>query len=179
MIELPHLLRRARDTVQRTKQYVGLAVNALGWTNDRPLTGPLYADISISDPCNHRCVMCHFHPPDKETPLSQFGGRQPGMMDMATFEQVTEDLYRLGTREVDLVGRGEPLLNPHAIDMVAHAKKRGFRVKMISNGSRLNAERAGRLADLGLDLYQVSINAARRRRTRRFTSPRRPPTTLP
>lgn len=156
----PDLLRHARDLLHRAKQYVGVAVNALGWTNDRPVTGPIYADISISDPCNHRCVMCHFHPPGKTTPLSQFGGRQPGMMDLDTFKQVTEDLYRLGTREVDLVGRGEPLLNPCAVEMVAHAKKRGFRVKMISNGSRLTADRAQAFADLGLDLFQVSLNAA-------------------
>lgn len=157
----PRLLGRIRDTLQRTGQYVGLAINALGWTNDRPPAGPLYADISISDPCNHRCVMCHFHPPGKSTPLSQFGGRQPGMMDLETFRKVTEDLYRLGTREVDLVGRGEPLLNPLAVEMVTHAKNRGFRVKMISNGSRLTAERAQGLADAGLDLFQVSLNVAR------------------
>lgn len=161
MMHRPGLLRRVRDTVQRATQYAGVAVNALGWTKDRPLAGPLYADISISDPCNHRCVMCHFHPPGEATPLAQFGGRNPGVMDLATFEQVTEDLYRLGTREVDLVGRGEPLLNPCVLDMVAHAKNRGFRVKMISNGSRLTSEICRGLAEHGLDLYQVSLNAAR------------------
>jgi AdoMet-dependent heme synthase len=161
MMHFSRLLRHARDTLQRTKQYFGVAANALGWTDDRPITGPLYADISISDPCNHRCVMCHFHPAGKDTPLSQFGGRHPGMMDLGTFKEITEDLYRMGTREVDLVGRGEPLLNPRVLDMVAHAKSRGFRVKMISNGSRLTAARAQGLADLGLDLFQVSLNAAR------------------
>jgi MoaA/NifB/PqqE/SkfB family radical SAM enzyme len=136
-------------------------LTALGWTNDRPLTGPLYAQISISDACDHRCVMCEYHPPGKEAPLSQFGGRHPGMMDLATFKRVTDDLHRMGTRQVNLVGRGEPLLNPHVLDIVAHAKNRQFEVTMTSNGSRLTAERVEALVRLQLDRYQLSLDAAR------------------
>jgi MoaA/NifB/PqqE/SkfB family radical SAM enzyme len=80
-------------------------------------------------------------------------------MDMATFTRVIDDLHRLGTRRIDLVGRGEPLLNSHAIDMIGSAKQRGFEVAMISNGSRL-LDRAQGLVDVGLDRYRVSLDAA-------------------
>lgn len=161
MTPLLRARRYARDALHRTKQYIDVAVNALGWSNDRPLTGPLYAQVSISDPCDHRCVMCEYHPPaEGSLPLSQFGGRRPEVMDLATFKQLTEELYRLGTRQVDLVGRGEPLLNPRALEMVASAKNRGFRVTMTSNGSSLTADRARALADIGLDRYQLSLDAA-------------------
>src|SRR5262245_24900488 len=135
MNHLAGVVTRMRDRWRRAGQYIGIAANALGWFNDRPLRGPLYAQISISDPCDQRCIMCEYHPPaDATTPLAQFGGRRPGVMDMATFERLTDDLCRLGTRQLDLVGRGEPLLNPCALDMVAYAKQRGFMVTMTSNG---------------------------------------------
>src|ERR1043166_5098174 len=101
MMRLAGVVARARDGWQRAGQYVGIAANALGWTRDRPLAGPLYAQISISDPCDQRCVMCEYHPPAEAAPLAQFGGRRPGVMDLATFERVTDDLSRLGTRQLD------------------------------------------------------------------------------
>jgi MoaA/NifB/PqqE/SkfB family radical SAM enzyme len=81
-------------------------------------------------------------------------------MAIETFQGVLDDLRALGTRQVDLVGRGEPLLNPQALEMVGLAKERGFRVTMISNGSRLDAGCARALVDLGLDRYQLSLDAA-------------------
>src|SRR5438552_3784815 len=153
---------RMRERWRRAGHYVAVAANALGWFDDRPVRGPLYAQLSISDPCDQRCVMCEYHPPaDATAPLAQFGGRRPGVMDMATFERVTADLFRLGTRQIDLVGRGEPLLNPRALDMVAYAKQRGFLVTMTSNGSRLTSERAEALVKLRLDRYKLSLDAAR------------------
>lgn len=156
------VINRVRAAVHRAGQYAGVAANARGLTRDRPVTGPLYAQISISDPCDHRCVMCEYHPPSEASPpIAQFGGRRPGVMDLTTFKQITDDLHRLGTRQIDLVGRGEPLLNPAALDMVAYAKQRGMRVTMTSNGSRLSRERAQAFVELGLDRYRVSVDAAR------------------
>lgn len=158
---LAELVARGREVAHRAGQYLGIAAGALGWTGDRPLTGPLYAQISISDPCDHRCVMCEYHPPaEGSAPLEQFGGSRPGVMDVATFERLVDELDRLGTRQIDLVGRGEPLLNPRAIEMIAYAKRRGFTVTMISNGSRLTAERAQALVRIGLDRYRLSLDAA-------------------
>ena len=161
MMSLAQMVARGREVAHRAGQYLGIAAGALGWTADRPLTGPLYAQVSISDPCDHRCVMCEYHPPAEGTPLEQFGGSRPGVMDRATFERLVDELDRLGTRQIDLVGRGEPLLNPRALEMIAYAKRRGFTVTMISNGSRLTGERADALVRIGLDRYRVSLDAAR------------------
>jgi MoaA/NifB/PqqE/SkfB family radical SAM enzyme len=81
-------------------------------------------------------------------------------MNLTTFTELIDGLHRLGTRQVDLVGRGEPLLNPHALDMVAYAKQRDMTVTMISNGSRLTRERAEAFVALGLDRYRLSLDAA-------------------
>src|SRR6185369_2951301 len=141
-----------RSLPRRALQMGQLAVNSLGWTNDIPVGGPLYMQIRISDPCNHRCVMCAYHPPaDHGDALGQFGGELPGLMPRTEFEHLVDELQALGTRQIDLVGRGEPLLHPHAADMVAYAKDRGFTVIMTTNGSRMDGTTARKLIDSRLD----------------------------
>ncbi len=137
-----------------------LAVNSLGWTSDVPVGGPLYMQISISDPCNHRCVMCAYHPPSDDSAGSgQFGGALPALLPFEEFKRLVDELRALGTRQIDLVGRGEPLLHPHAAEMVAYAKERGFTVTMTTNGSRLDGATARKLVESRLDRIRISLNA--------------------
>src|SRR6185369_3264264 len=96
-----------RSLPRRALQMGQLAVNSLGWTNDIPVGGPLYMQISISDPCNHRCVMCAYHPPsDDAAGLGQFGGESPALLSLVEFKGLVDELRALGTRQIDLVGRG-------------------------------------------------------------------------
>lgn len=141
-----------------------LAASGVGLTAGRAPTGPLYAQLSICDPCNHRCVMCWDHPPDgreSEWTQGRFGSEAPGVMGLDTFRGIVDDLHALGTRKVELVGRGEPMLNKHAADMVEYAKGKGFYVGMTSNASKLDAEMARRLVAAGMDHLHVSLNAGR------------------
>jgi MoaA/NifB/PqqE/SkfB family radical SAM enzyme len=149
-----------RALPRKALQMGQLAVNSLGWTKDVPVGGPLYMQVSISDPCNHRCVMCAFHPPaEQDDRLGQFGGTLPGLMPRDEFTALVDELRALGTRQIDLVGRGEPLLHPHAADMVAYAKDRGFTVTMTTNGSRLDEATARKLVEARLDRLRISLNA--------------------
>ncbi len=143
--------------------YASIALGALDVTAGRALRGPLYAQLSIADPCNHRCVMCPYHPPGKSTRalLPQFGGDAPGMMSLERYRAVIADLARLGTRRVDLVGRGEPLLPPHVVEMVALARDAGLEVSLTTNGSRLDEAMVAGLAEAGLDRMKISLNAGR------------------
>ena len=153
---------RVRDAGARLRQYAGVAAGALGVLGDRASAGPLHAQIGVCDPCNHRCVMCWDHPPEDRQSAStrdRFGGRAPGMMSYELFEGIVRDLHALGTRRVDLVGRGEPLLNPRVEDMVALASSLGMLVLLCSNASLLARERARKLVAAGLDRLNVSLNA--------------------
>jgi MoaA/NifB/PqqE/SkfB family radical SAM enzyme len=154
------MLDRLRRLAHRAGQYAGLAATALGIGDDLPWSGPLYAQLSVSDLCDHRCAMCPYHPPSEPPTLAPFGGTRPGLMSLETFTRLVDDLHALGTRRVDLVGRGEPLLNPRIAEMVAHAKSRGFTVTLISNGSQLDERLAGALLQGGLDRLRVSLDAA-------------------
>jgi MoaA/NifB/PqqE/SkfB family radical SAM enzyme len=154
------MLRRLRVLSRLAGQYAGVAATALGLGDDRPLAGPLYAQVGVSDPCDHRCAMCPYHPPSEPRTLEPFGGARPELMPRATFQALVEDLRRLGTPRIDLVGRGEPLLHPEIVELVGYAKARGLEVAMISNGARLDLARAEGLVRVGLDRFRVSLDAA-------------------
>ncbi len=149
--------------LRRALTYGSIAAGSAGVTRDRALRGPLYAQIGVVDPCNHRCVMCPYHPPEAATAdiLPKFGGTRPGLMALETYREAVDDLARLGTRRVDLVGRGEPLLHPDVVEMVAHARTRGLEVAVTTNGSRLSADMVDGLVRAGLDALKVSLNAGR------------------
>jgi len=151
-----------RGATERLKQYAGITAGSLGLTGGRAPSGPLHAQIGICDPCNHRCVMCWDHPPEErhsDATAERFGFRPQELMSLATFRSVIDDLHRLGTRRVDLVGRGEPLLNPAVVDIVAHAKERGMLLVLCTNASKLSATMSDRFVAAGLDRLNVSLNA--------------------
>ncbi len=153
--------------LQRTTQYAAVAAGAVGLTNGRAWSGPLNAQIGISDPCNHRCVMCWDHPPAERenaltSPKARFGQRKPRLMTLKMFTGVVDDLYELGTRRIELVGRGEPLMNPNALEMLRYTKSLlGTNVQLISNGALVDEKVARAIVECGLDNLKVSLNAGR------------------
>jgi MoaA/NifB/PqqE/SkfB family radical SAM enzyme len=150
------------DNVKQLTQYGKVAAGSLGLAGGRALTGPVQAQIGVSDPCNHECVFCWDHPPkERETSATadRFGHRKAGVMKFGQFKGIVDDLYKMGTRRVDLVGRGEPLLNRSALDMVRYVKNRGMHLVLCTNASRLFEPVAREFVALGVDRVNVSLNA--------------------
>lgn len=144
------------------KQYTLVAAAGMGLTGGRAPAGPLNAQIGISDPCNHKCVFCWDHPPEdraNEQTDGRFGLDRPGLMSFEQFKGVVDDLYRLGTRRIDLIGRGEPLNNRSALDMIRYVKARDIEMSLCTNGSRLLPVIADALVSTGVDILNVSLNA--------------------
>jgi len=144
------------------KQYAMVAAGGLGLTGGRAPSGPLHAQIGICDPCNHECVFCWDHPPDDRAnaeTADRFGQARPGVMPLEQFKGIVDDLYDIGTRRIDMIGRGEPLLNRAALDMVRYAKGRGMQLALVTNGSRLFEPIAKGLVAAGMDRVNISLNA--------------------
>jgi radical SAM protein with 4Fe4S-binding SPASM domain len=55
---------------------------------------------------------------------------------------------------------GEPFLRRDCFDILGEIKKKGFEVSLLTNGTLVDRERAQRLADLGVDAVQVSMEGA-------------------
>ena len=139
-----------------------VAAGGLGLTGGRAPSGPLQAQIGINDPCNHKCVFCWDHPPDdreNEDTKGRFGLRPAGVMSLEQFKAIVDDLYRLGTRRIDLIGRGEPLLNRSVLDMIHYVKGRKMQLLLCTNASRLSEQIAKGMVAAGLDRVNVSLNA--------------------
>lgn len=148
---------------KQVKQYGMMAAGTLGLAGGRALTGPIQAQIGICDPCNHECVFCIDHPPkdreDAET-ANRFGHARAGVMDFDQFKGIVDDLYNSGTRRIDLVGRGEPLLNRSAQDMVRYVKRHDdVQLVLCTNGARLFEPVAKTFVEVGVDRINVSLNA--------------------
>ena len=146
----------------RFKQYAKIAASGLGLTGGRAPAGPISAQIGIADPCNHECVMCWDHPPkdrQSEATAERFGFYREGVMSLERFKGIVDDLHALGTRRIDMAGRGEPLLNRAVVDMVSYAKERDMLVQLCTNASKLTEVRSKGLVAAGLDRLNISLNA--------------------
>ncbi len=144
-------------------QCVRVALNVWGVTDPKNPPGPIYAQFGISDPCNHKCVMCGDHPPDDHKSATTEGAfaRPPGIMSFKHFKSSLDDLKRMGTPDIEIVGQGEPMLNKDLVNMVRYAKENEMYVRMVSNGSRLFKQQAEELVDMGLNRLHISLNAGR------------------
>ncbi len=154
-----HGLKRA---LLLMKKCVLMALHIWGVTKGRP-PGPIYAQIGIADPCNHKCVMCPDHPPEENvSPTTEAAfALKPGIMSLEQFKEIIDDYKSMDTYRIELVGQGEPMLHKQIVEMVAYAKTRGMFVRMVSNGSRIFEREAEAMVDYGMDHLQISLNAGK------------------
>lgn len=105
-----------------------------------------FAQIEPTTRCNYICGFCAGrHMPQRDLAWDDF----------QAFLAAHPDL-----RHVELQGEGEPLLHPRFFDMVAACRARDIAVGIITNGSLLTAETAGRLLDAGVRSIHVSMESA-------------------
>lgn len=160
------------DKLQQAGHLAGIAAGIR--TGKSALRGPLWVQIGVSNRCNYRCVMCWDHPsfvpetdpyPDEIT--SRYYNEHPeidrehAVMEMPLFEKTIGELHALGTRRVELVGRGEPLLNRDLPQMVTALKAKKMYASIATNGSLLKEDILESLVREGIDRIIVSMNAGR------------------
>lgn len=132
------------------------------------LDGPKYLGLGLTLNCNFKCLFCLRHSPLEYEPHSSHyktrpsgeDGRALPVMDIGLFRRVCDDAHRLGIRSVNLSGNGETLLHPGFIEMCGYLKAKRFYCGMSTNGALLREETLERLADMGFDHLNISLNAA-------------------
>lgn len=118
----------------------------------RVLSQPVRAQIEATNACNLRCRMC------SQSSESWQRGLQHKTLSLESFKRILEQLPYL--QEVLLNGVGEPLLNPHLVEMVRHAARRGVRTGFFTNGTLLTPRLSRALLESdGLGSLNVSIDA--------------------
>lgn len=114
---------------------------------------PTHLEIEAASACQMRCPMC------KTTEMIDRGIDFFGVMEMDLYKRIIDEASTRPLFSVKLSWRGEPLLNPRIVDMVAYAKERGVKdVAFLSNGERLSPELSEELVRAGLDWISISFD---------------------
>ncbi len=113
------------------------------------LDAPICLTWELTYACNLACVHC----------LSSSGRRDPRELDTAEAEAVIDELQRMQVFYVN-IGGGEPTIRPDFFHLVDYAVDHGVGVKFSTNGSRIDADVARRLAGSDYIDIQLSIDGA-------------------
>jgi MoaA/NifB/PqqE/SkfB family radical SAM enzyme len=80
-------------------------------------------------------------------------------MPFDRLEALLREMADMGTEEVWLAGRGEPLIHPKALEILRLIGALGMRSIVTTNGAPLTEELADRLCDWGLQQISLSIDS--------------------
>lgn len=116
---------------------------------------PPYLQIEPTSVCNYRCVFCFETDPTFTTKANGFMGR----MQLDLFKALVDDAQ--GNVEfVSLASRGEPLLCPDIIPMLAYTRGKFLNLKMNTNASLLDEAKSHAILSGGVRTLVFSADAA-------------------
>ena len=113
----------------------------------RGLDAPICLTWELTYACNLACTHC----------LSSSGRRDPDELNPEEALSVIDQLRAMQVFYVNL-GGGEPMLRPDFFQLIDYATTNGVGVKFSTNGSRINAENAARLAAMDYLDIQISLD---------------------
>jgi MoaA/NifB/PqqE/SkfB family radical SAM enzyme len=117
-------------------------------------TGPLLGTVVLSYACNYRCTFCEL--PDRAVRRRREGWREFGTEDWKT---ALRGFAALRTTAVGFTG-GEPFLRKDCADLLEHSLSLGMVTHVNTNGHLLDDALVDRLAGMGLDSVNVSLDGA-------------------
>lgn len=121
----------------------------------------VHASLELTYRCNHRCNMCFLygdHLRSGNPVLETIRARRE--LSTEQWHRALEEIRRLGTRNLVVTG-GEAFLKEGVFDILARAKKLGFSISLLTNGSRITEDGARRLVSLGVDFVRFSLDGDR------------------
>jgi radical SAM protein with 4Fe4S-binding SPASM domain len=121
---------------------------------DRPLSGPIIANIAITYRCNNVCYQCDLPRP--------WYYRKRGDAELGTDElkRIIDELATLGVAGINITG-GEPSLRKDHLELLAHVKRAGLNANISTNAFTLiEPARVEALLATGLDSVNISLDGA-------------------
>jgi len=108
----------------------------------------------VTRKCNLSCIHCF----NTDKYRSDLGARRRDLTTRQAIEAI-DKIADIGFKHLHLLG-GEPLVRPDLIKLIAHARSKGLRVTINSNGTLLNESKANQLIDVGVEQFTVSLDGA-------------------
>lgn len=108
---------------------------------------PIYAEISPTSTCNHRCRFCNFN----------YLGHDAKKLPNGRMLSLVQEMAGSGVKALVFAGAGEPSLHPDTFPAIAKARELGVDVAMSTNGAILRENQLEQMARL-LTWTRFSIN---------------------
>lgn len=106
---------------------------------------------NITDRCNLSCTHCY----NASGPASSTEGELTTAEAMA----VIDDLAAMGVPLILFTG-GEPLLRDDLFDLARHAREKGLKMALSTNGTLITEDMAGRIRDAGIEYAGISLDGS-------------------
>jgi mycofactocin radical SAM maturase len=113
------------------------------------LQAPICLTWELTYACNLACIHC----------LSSSGRRDPNELSTDEAKALIDEMAALKIFYVN-IGGGEPMVRSDFFELLDHAVARGVGVKFSTNGTRLDQEKAERLAKTDYVDVQISLDGA-------------------
>ncbi|UTD29099.1 radical SAM/SPASM domain-containing protein [Bradyrhizobium sp. WD16] len=114
---------------------------------------PMMLVLSFAYPCNALCPHC---PYTNSNIRKEY--RDAPYMSEAIFKKIADESGPHGAY-LRISGGGEPMLHPKAAELLVHAKSRGCKIGLITNGSKFDEENSRALLAAGVDMIEFSVDA--------------------
>jgi radical SAM protein with 4Fe4S-binding SPASM domain len=116
---------------------------------------PIHLDLEATARCNLRCLFCRTTYNTDNYPK--------GLLDIELFKRIIDQGSASGLKAIKFNWRGEPLLHPHLVQMIAYAKRKGILdVFFNTNAQLLTGGLAEELIKSGLDRITISVEGTNR-----------------
>ena len=138
-----------------------------GFPSARDAAFPCLVQIALMHYiCNSRCLHCPVGRQRRGVGVSREGEFSPSLRRFFPFQlfgPIAVEMARYPWSILRFHGRGEPLLHPHFVEMIALAKKVGVgTVTSFTNAILLDERRTEQILDARLDVLELSVDASSR-----------------
>ena len=127
----------------------------LGILCEQMFIGPWHIVIDTCHTCNTNCTHCRLHSPTNNQTKDYYKMK----MSFENFKKIIDDAAELKVEMINLIGGGEPLLNPDLIKMIEYIKSKGLKALFFTNGILLTEKISKKIIELGLDEVWCSLPA--------------------
>lgn len=118
---------------------------------------PQMVVVSTTNACNYQCSHCYFY---KYVASPDYTRHD---IDTSVFRKIVDEMGHYPHSTLRFIAWGEPLLHPKMIDLMTIARRAApaNKITLITNGYVMNEAYSNALMKAGLNLVEVSIDAAR------------------
>ncbi len=116
---------------------------------DGKLVYPIYAEMSPSGACNHRCKFCGL----------DFMNYQPRFLEANMLKARLSEMADLGLKSIMYAGEGEPFMHKDMDEIILHTKNAGIDAALTTNAALFNEKHSDKILD-SVTWIKVSISGA-------------------